>query len=419
MNSHEVTMSQTSRTLSACQPLVRGVVVGLVLCCPACHKDEPKPSNKIATSAASTAAKPSLPPGVDGPLLGRIRELAIHCEVDVKESNVACKNGSLDTLTQQFSKGARSQSQSLETLAFALAEADEKVVTVSAELLQRAFREPGNDKNAKPTSKETALSLIKTLGKLPGAQAVDAAPAVVRAAMEVGADKELYAVIDAHTSNRVPARAYSYLLAGGGMRGWPKVQELVKDPNVELATAALDAPSKMVSVTPAEQICDWYRGVAEDERPVVATRAGTHLAGCGSDYIEKILTEDNARLADKAQTKLPLGSYRQMCRDAQLEHGAKPEQCKRIKILLQTVLEDKRFDVASRSDALAFLAANFAGDDTSTLASRYSQDKNPELKAAAQAAVTRVKQELAALRQSKPADQPAPSTVKPVESAPQ
>jgi hypothetical protein len=388
-------ISKLLQRISPVWPRITLMGVALLLCL-ACAKGNNKEQKAAAASGSANAA--ALPANVDPRLLGRIRELAMSCTIDVRESKVDCKNGGLETLSEQFVQGARSQSKSLDTVAFALAQPDEKTFTVAAELLSMAFRAPIEEKNPKPTSKDTALSLINTLRRLPAQQAVDAAPATVYAALATGFEKELYAAIESHPYARLASRAYRYLMVTGSMRTWGKVMELAKSNQLEVTLAALDAPSLMREKTPEQrtQICDWYKTLVDDERSVVATRASGYLIVCGPAHIEQLLAADEERLKDKTLTKLPLGSYRQMCVAMLAASGPTPEQCARLKKLLTAVLQDTRFETHTRVNAIKLLTVNFIEKDVIALIKKYTNDKQPMIAETAAQSTKQLGNELAA-----------------------
>lgn len=393
-------------------PIVRKLARFIVLAVPlaaaalACGKDDAKGK---AISAASASAGPNLPADVDPKLLNNLRDVAKTCEVDVRKSKVVCQK--MDALVEQITRGARSQSGSLATVAFALAQADEKMMTVAAELLHLAFRVPAKEeKDRKPASKDTASSLISTMGKLPANQALQAAPAAVYAAFEAGTERELYAAIDKHPYPRLAAQAYRHLMAAGGMRGFDKVQEMVKSEQLDLASAGLDAPSLMREKTPEQraQICDWYKSLVSDQRPVVANRASGYLIVCGPSYIEQLLTADEALLTDKTLAKFPLNQYSQMCKGIVAASGPTPDQCTRFRKLLITVAAETRFEPRTRAEAIGLLAANFADQELLTLLKRYAADKQPLISKTGSDGVESVSR---ALNPAQPAREPVRNSV--------
>jgi hypothetical protein len=381
------------------RPLICSLmVVALSLHSVGCRCDDAQSTKKApsAVGSASAAAKSSLPPGVDSELLGRIRDLAMSCNVDVRKSSVECKNRNLDKLSEQFAKGARSQSKSFDTLAYLLTSDDEKIITVTSEVMQRAFRVPVDEKDAKPTSKQTALSLLESLRKLPDQQAVDAAPAVVFATFRAGAENELYQTIEGHKYQRLIPRAYRYLMAAGGMRAWEKVQELAKKEKLEIATAALEAPSlmKQRSAEDSAKICDWYKTMREDSRQVVADRASSYLVACGPAYIEPLLAAAETALQDKTVKSIALNGYQQMCVPSQGVVNPTPEQCQRLKKLLNAVIADTRFASQTRGKAVTLFALNFPEDDTLTVLKKYSKDRDPVIAANAAEGATQLAQDI-------------------------
>jgi hypothetical protein len=329
-------------------------------------------------------------------LLDKLKSIARTCEIDIRESTVTCKNRGLDAIGTQIQQGARSQSKSLETVAYALSSPDEKLSTVAAELLQLAFRSPAEEQTPQATSPNTAASLIKALSKLPAAQAIDAAPAVVYAALRAKKDQELYATIDAHQHQRLVPRAYRYLMAAGGMRAWPKVQELGKSERLDVVLAGLDATMLWSEKAPQEreQICNWYRSLAVDARAVVASRASGYLVGCGPTYFEPMLATDEERINDKSTTRMALDAYQQACLPDRDATPPTAEQCSRLKRMLITILESGQFEGATRAKALDSLRLNFPSAEVLKLATRYAHDPNALLSTKASEVTTLLQNDL-------------------------
>lgn len=365
-------LGNLTRSISVAALLV-ATGVALLLCL-ACAKGEQK-----AAPAASASAGTGLPAEVEPKLLATLKDVATTCQVDVRKSQVECQNPGLNALTEQIAQGARSQSRSLATVAFALAQSDEKLMTVAAEFLNLAFRVRVDEKDRQPLSKATALSLISTVGKLPANQALHAAPAAVYAAFETGTESALYAAIDKHAYPRLASQAYRHLMAAGGMRAFGKVQEMLKSDQLDVATAGLDAPTLMREKTPEQrvQICDWYKGLIDDQRPVVATRASGYLMVCGPKYIEQLLVADEALLIHTTSTRFRLSHYTQMCQGVVAASGPTPEQCARFKILLTAVINEVRFDPSTRAEAITLLVSNFTDKEVLALLKRYARDKQP------------------------------------------
>lgn len=394
-------MSLTSYTRFIFFPVNSLVMAVLALNCGGCLCNDAQSSKKPTAAATSASAKArkaesALPPGVDGDLLRRIREIAMTCDVDVKESNVVCKNLGLEKLSEQFVEGERSRSQATDTLAYALTSSDEKILTVSAELMHRGFRPPADEKDAKPVSKKTALSLVKALATLDDEQAIDAAPAIMSTALQAGAGQELYQVVENHKYKRLVPRTYRYLMAAGGMGTWNKVQELAKQDRLEVATAALEAPSMLKERTADDntKICDWYRAMSSDSRKVVADRSESYLVTCGAKYIEPLLAADEVALKDKNVTRIGLDRYQQMCLPTQDAASPTPEQCERLKRLLTSVIADNRFEGVTRSMALGSLANNFVEKDTLALVKKHVNDSDPMVSAKAKEAAADVQSAL-------------------------
>lgn len=395
-------MNLTPYTRYAFGPVSHALVMAfLALNCGGCLCSDAKSSKKPAAESTSEKAKKAekkevFPPGVEGALLGQIREIAMSCDVDIGASNVTCKNRNLEKLSEQFSTGARSRSKAIDTLAYALTSSDEKILTVSAELMHRGFRPPINEKDAQPVRKQAALSLVKSLTTFSDEQALDAAPGVLFAALQAGADQEVYQAIENHKYKRLVPRTYRYLMAAGGMRTWDKVQELARQERLEIATAALEAPSLMKPRSADEntKICDWYKAMSSDSREVIADRAESYLVSCGPTYVEPLLATDEAALKDKSTTAIGVDRYQQMCVPTKDAANPTPEQCERLKRVLTGVIADKRFEPVTRSMALASLGSNFVEKETLTLLKKHVNDKDPMVSAKAKEAANDVESAL-------------------------
>jgi hypothetical protein len=309
----------------------------------------------------------------------------------------------MDALSEQFIQGARSQSKSLDTLAYALSQADPKLVTVTAELLSMAYHAPLPEQERKATAQSTALNLIDTFAKLPEQQALDASVAILYASVETGTEKEFYQAVEKHSYQRLVSRTYRYLMAAGGMRVWGKIMELADHERLEVAQAALDAPTLMVSKTPDQrsQICDWYQRLIDDPRPAISMRASGYFIVCGPTHIERVLAADEARIKDQRLNKISLNPYHQMCAALVAASGPTPEQCERVKRLMITVLDEARWGEITRRDALTLLTANFSDQDTLLLAKKYAVGKDPIIAATAKEAVLQITRDLDRIKKAK------------------
>jgi hypothetical protein len=314
----------------------------------------------------------------------------------VGASNVTCKNRSLEKLSEQFTSGTRSRSKAIDTLAYALTSSDQKIVTVAVELMHRAFRPPIHEQDAQPVSKQAALSLVKSLTTFSDEQALDAAPGVLFAALQAGADQQVYQAIENHKYKRLVPRTYRYLMAAGGMRTWDKVQELARQEKLEIATAALEAPSLMKPRSAEEnaKVCDWYKAMSSDSREVIADRAESYLVSCGPTYVEPLLAADEVALKDKSTTRIGVDRYQQMCVPTKDAANPTPEQCERLKNVLTGVIADRRFEPVTRSMALASLGSNFVGNETLTLLRKHVNDRDPMVAAKAKEAANDVESAL-------------------------
>lgn len=367
-------------------------LIGLPLLTLNCSKREKTDKPASVAQTATAAPADGLPANVDRSLYSRLQQLSKSCDIDLRDADVKCRDRGLEKVSEQIVQGARSQSESLPTIAYALSQKDEKLVTVAAELLYLAYRAPISEPNRKATSKDTALNLVNALAAAPEQQAVKSAPAVIYAAFETGTEKELYAAVEKHSYKRLAARSYKYLMAAGGMKAWNKVKELAKSKSTEEAMAALDAPTMMREKTDSDRgtICDWYKTLVQDDRPIVVSRASGYLIVCGPSYIEQLLAADEQRLTNPAVDKLGLDSYRQMCTGMVAASGPTPEQCTRFRKLLTSAIKDERFDVQTRVNAIKLLAINFVDQDAVKLLQPYTKYKQPLIAETAAQSVTQI-----------------------------
>jgi hypothetical protein len=193
-------------------------------------------------------------------------------------------------------------------------------------------------------------------------------------------------------------------MVAGGMRTWPKVQQLGKAERLDVVLAGLDAPTLLREKTPQdrEQICNWYRGMAGDPRAMVASRATGYLVSCGPTYFEPVLAADEARIKDKATTRVALNAYQQACVPAADATPPTPEQCTRLKQMLTTVLQGVRFEGTTRAKALDALSLNFPTPETLKLATRYTRDPDASLARKASEVTTQLQSDLTATSYSEP-----------------
>jgi hypothetical protein len=392
----------TNRSARAMRRIIGFLVISFAAVAgAACSKDKGKTSEAGAAAASPSAATaPGLPAHVDAKLYNSLREISQTCDVNVEKSQIRCQDRKLDALQEQFNTGARSPSRSLDTMAHALKQSDPKLMTVAAVLLERAFSTPLDEKDRKRSSKATALSLLDSLKKLPGNQAAQAVTPIVYAALEVGAEQELYAAVDGHSYARLGGRAYRHLMAAGRMRTWGKVMELVKSDRLEVVSASLEAPNLMrdKAVSEKQQICDWYKSLLKDPRHLVTSRASGYLIVCGPSYIEQLLVADEALFKDPTVTQLKL-HYGDMCEKGLLaSSGPTPEQCVRLRQLLVGIIAAERMEVRTRASAIQLLTGNFPDQESLALLKRFATHKLPMVQETAARAVATVQHILEATK---------------------
>jgi hypothetical protein len=135
--------------------------------------------------------------------------------------------------------------------------------------------------------------------------------------------------------------------------------------------------------------------MAGDPRAMVASRATGYLVSCGPTYFEPVLAADEARIKDKATTRVALNAYQQACVPAADATPPTPEQCTRLKQLLTTVLHSGQFESATRAKSLDDLRLNFPTPETLKLAKTYARDADRLLVAKASEVITQLQNDLA------------------------
>jgi hypothetical protein len=364
-------------------------MLALALFAPACAKKEKQaPPPQQTTQAAA-------PEGVDAELWNDLKALSTECAVDPKSSNVTCQQGEKRKLIGDFLRGQRERPPAVATLARALSDKDESMSTVAAHVLYSAFRTNfGTNVELGAVQAKDAKALIDAMAKAPAAQARQAAPATVHAAMLARQADALYAVLDAPDNEQLAGVAYRYVMTHGRLEAFDKVKALLKDQRMPVVLAALEAPRSMARWTEQEQaaLCPWAKELLTDERPAVAAKAAGLLGSCQGEYVEALVAEGERLLKEKKLTAVHLAAFRDLCSPRRKDRNEAPSDavCDRNRKLLEAVLADASLDARTRSVALTAIAAQWPDDKSKKLAKKYEQDKDAQLAQTAQRAIQRI-----------------------------
>lgn len=373
------------------------LALALALCAtslPSCSSK----SKKAPTPAASaSAAAASLPPRVDAALFQQLTELARLCKADATTGNVNCGGGENRKLSVEFQNGKRKRAAAVATLAAALASKDPGLQSVTANLLNTAFRVPwpaGEEAGA--VNAEDAKALLSAAVKLPNPLARQAVPGAVHAMMMGGNPAETYALLDQAEAAEIRPLGYRYVMTQARLAAFPKVQALVKDPSIALVFAALEAPRNMHDWSAAEKaaLCPWAAGILNDPRPNVPSRAAGLLASCGGEFVDTLLERGEKALKAGQFTAGELGPYRDLCSTAALKAEGAPsaKQCERNRKLLTDVVNAKKAEGQTRALALVSLVYQWPDDKALKLARSLEKHPDPVLAERASGVVKRLEQ---------------------------
>ena len=369
------------------------VLLGTCALFSACKKQAPPPAPVVAKpvvspEAALNEALAKLPEFVDRDMYKGFFNTAARCDVDVATSSVVCKNNEyFNNIVMICERGLMPRHTVMQAVAYVFENGTDKQKTAAAELLSRSY---AAGKGTAPNKKVVA-KLIAQLDDLPEPQAVDAAPAIADVAGELSLEQDLIPVLDREGRSRVAAAGYRRIMGGARMRVFEKLWDLVKSKNLDLAVAAVEAPRAMGGRTVEEnqQVCDWMTGLTKDGRPVIEARAAAFLAGCGTKYLETVLSMDEKLLASGRPLSAGFDAYANACNpEVKNPYGnATKPQCARLKKLGTAVLNDAASRDNERVQALGLLTDQFPGKDTLALASKLAEDGDSPLSRKAQAAV--------------------------------
>lgn len=369
------------------------VSVGSSACKKGNQAPEPPPSASVRVE--------KLAPNVDPALLAELGELTRVCKVDVKESTLNCPQGEQRKLVSEFVSQKRDRGKATATFAAALSDGKPELHAVAANVLYSAFRAPWGleIKPGTVTAADAGALLTATL-KLPKAQAIQALPASVHASMLANRGDALFAAIDELTDAQLRTTAVRYLMTHGRLQAFPKVQELAKSSDLQLALAALESPYNMYNWTPAEQaaVCPWASGFLTDTRAPVAAKAGSLLGNCGGEHVDRLLEVGEKSLKAGDFSSARVGAFRDLCAAHRRARpgGASAEQCDRARKLLESAATTKALDDQARTTALAALAYQWPDDATLKLATKLAKDPSKGVADSAGRTVTRLELRLKA-----------------------
>lgn len=342
-----------------------------------------KKSSEEHAPAAAASAKPS---GADS-LMVQIQELAKTCDVVEASSGLKCKGGEQRKLVSQFAR-EKSRAGSLGTIAQALRDRDPKVQTVAANLLHLGFRSSlGSEAKQGDVSADVTKGLIDAVAELPKAQASQALPATVHAAMLSGQQDALYKMLEKRSQDRLATVAYRYLMTHGRMDAFPKIKEIVAGDQLDLALAAAASPNSMRdwSADEEKQICEWANELLGDERVGIATRAAALLGHCSGPYVDTLLGKGEELLKAGKLSQAQITPFRDVCSAARrrAKPGEEPkvsdEQCARNRKFLEKVLSTSGVDPRTKAMVLSALAYQWPDEDTLKLMKKYENDPDKDL----------------------------------------
>jgi len=360
-------------------------------------KSGPKP---VSSAAASGAKAPSnIDPNVDGKvdaaLLKQLTDIAHVCKVDVAAGNVSCPQGENRQLISEFVADQRSRVRAIATLARGLLDEDPAVQTVTANVMNGAFRSPWGDVKS-PVAGAEANALLAAALKAPKPIARQAVPGAVLAATLANQIEQLFKALDNTDETELRPLGYRYVMTHGRLATFGKVQQLVKGTDSALSFAALEAPHNMYGWTATEKasICPWAADLLNDPRPNVATRAAGLLSNCSGEIVDQLLSRGEKALRDGTFDTGQLGAFRDLCSPANQRAGAgaSEKQCSRNRELLKAVVELKKLGSQTRSMALVSLAYQWPDDKTLKLAQSLKKDSDKSVAEHADRTVKRLEQ---------------------------
>jgi hypothetical protein len=377
----------------------------------ACKRAAPSPAPVASASNAPAAAAK-----LDLELLELLKGLSTACKVDAAEGSLSCPQGENRRLTTDFASNKRKRPPAIATLAAALSDANPALQTVTANLLNTAFRAPWADATVGMVEAADARALLQAALAVPKPLARQALPAAVNAGFLAGIADEVYAALDKADPAELRPLGYRYVMTHGRLAAFAKVQELVKDPSPALAFAALDAPRNMFDWNEAEKaaICPWAATLTKEAPPTVGARAASLLSSCGGEFVDQLLERGEKSLKAGELKTSELAPYRDLCSAAGLRQpgAATDAQCERNRKLLTSIIAAKKLDSQTRSLALVSVAYQWPDDKTLKLAKSLQKDADKAVAERANATVKRLEERKATKKSAtaasaKPSDKPA------------
>lgn len=334
-------------------------------------------SERLAgTTTSATASRAQALRHIDRDLYQELSRIASSCEIDDRQSMVACARGDQRKLIFDFASNKRSRISSLPTLTAALKDPSPGMRTVGATVFSGAFRSAWGELKPGAVSADDARELLSAVRTLPKAQSEQVLPAAVHAAMLSAQSQLLFELLPQLSDGSLRATAVASLMTYGRLGAFPKVQELATDSNELVALAAVDSPSRMPSWTDSEQnsICRWSAELLKDPRSKIAVKAASLLEQCAGQAIDELLAQREKALRGGSFRFDDLTGLRGLCVAArQRAAGPTDAQCRRARALLEQVVESPRLDEQVRGSALASLAYQWPDQATLALAQRLQQ----------------------------------------------
>ncbi|HEY3494173.1 MAG TPA: hypothetical protein VGK73_05785 [Polyangiaceae bacterium] len=376
--------------------LLFGLIAALVLTV-GCKKKDETPSAPAPSASAQRAAPPA--PNVDQKLLAELEELAKVCQADAARGTLECPNGEQNRLSGEFVSRRRDRAKATATLAAALSSEKPGLRAAGANLLHSAFRAPwGTNLPPGSVAPADADALLRAVLALPKAQALPTLPAAVHASVIAGRGDALLAALDKLGDAQLRTSAIRYLMSHGRLQVFPKIQEYGAAEDLQLVLSALESPSNMYNWTSAEQaaICPWAGSFLDDKRPPVAAKAGALLGNCGGEQVDRLLEKGEASLKAGEFSSTELAAFRDLCAQHRRSRpgSPSPEQCARVRKLLENVTRNAALTEQAQTTALAALAYQWPDDATLKLARRLAKDPKQKLAESAAKTAARLEQRL-------------------------
>lgn len=379
---------------------------GLVGC-----KRKPPREQEVAKSEAPAEDKPAAAVPSD-PIEAALYSVAQHCTFNEEHAVISkCENNEKQVVIRDFNTGKMSRTDAFPKLVEALSSSDRKRSIVASKLLESAFRNSFGTTKPEEVNKDSAAKLLGLLRTLPERQVSQVAPAAVHAAMLTGQQADLYKTLDELPNKDARASAYVYLLRYGTLAELPKIQSLVQGDDERVAASAIEALRRMPGQKPEEQkqVCDFVRPLASDARAPVAGKATAQLVACGGEYLDAAIVAAQKLQKDVNLDAAIVRGFDQTCVMHRGQTLGTPEQCKKLRSVLEQFLADSKLNSDARQFALLGLGLQFPDEATAKLAEKYLNSDDKRLRSAAE----RVSRSVGAKLKSPPSAKPgagAPAT---------